>query len=116
MLLVHTRHEEERIFPEYQAEFKYTSPGKKVMGAFLSERFESPGPQLEAQHVQIDELLEQLRKLTNHYQVPEDACTNHQVIFCKLQEFDNDISNHKYLENNILFPKAINIEKELLQL
>ena len=60
-------------------------------------------------------LLTSLRDVTNHYQFPEKACTNHQVIYHKLQEFDNDLVQHKHLESNILFPKLVQMESELLQ-
>ena len=60
-------------------------------------------------------LLTSLRDATKHYQFPEEACTNHQVIYHKLQEFDADLVQHKHLENNILFPKLVQMESELLQ-
>jgi regulator of cell morphogenesis and NO signaling len=34
----------------------------------------------------------------------------------QLKELDCDLTRHIHLENNILFPKAIAMEKELLQL
>ncbi len=57
----------------------------------------------------------QLREVTNDYQFAVHACTNHQVIYHKLKEFDVDLVQHKHLENNILFPKVMTMEKELLQ-
>jgi regulator of cell morphogenesis and NO signaling len=60
--------------------------------------------------------LTQLRAAATQYRFPEGACTNHQVYYHKLQEFDADLVLHKHLENNILFPKVAQMEAELLQL
>jgi regulator of cell morphogenesis and NO signaling len=56
-----------------------------------------------------------MRQLTDHYTPPKNACTSHRVIFSKLEEIDNDLVQHLYLENDVLFPRAIAIEKELLE-
>jgi regulator of cell morphogenesis and NO signaling len=52
--------------------------------------------------------------LTQHYHPPADACNTYKVTFALLQEFENDLHLHIHLENNILFPKAIEMEAELL--
>jgi len=56
-----------------------------------------------------------IRTITNNYTLPEDACTSYTILYKKLEEFENDLFNHVHLENNILFPKTIQIEKELLR-
>jgi regulator of cell morphogenesis and NO signaling len=60
-------------------------------------------------------LLTSLRDVTKQYQFAKDACTNHQVIYHKLKEYDADLVQHKHLEQNILFPKLLQMENELLQ-
>jgi regulator of cell morphogenesis and NO signaling len=67
-------------------------------------------------HNRIAALLAQLRKETAHYSFADNACTRLQVIYNQLKDFDADLVQHKHLENNILFPKAEAMEKELLQL
>jgi len=57
-----------------------------------------------------------LRQQTADYNFIPEACINHQVIYHKLKEFDADLVQHMHLENNILFPKAIQMEAELLLL
>jgi regulator of cell morphogenesis and NO signaling len=52
--------------------------------------------------------------LTNDYTPPSNACVSHKVTFSKLRELDNDLMQHMHLENNILFPRAIEMEKILL--
>ncbi len=49
--------------------------------------------------------------LTNNYTTPEDACRTYQVSFALLKEFESDLHKHIHLENNILFPKSVELEK-----
>jgi regulator of cell morphogenesis and NO signaling len=53
-----------------------------------------------------------IAELTNQYNPLEDACNTYRVTYSLLQEFDNDLHLHIHLENNILFPKALELEKE----
>ena len=54
-----------------------------------------------------------LAQLLNQYTPPADACNTHQVTYKMLQEFEENLHTHIHLENNILFPKAIELQKEL---
>lgn len=115
LLVSHNRHEEEIIFP-YIKQIANTYRRKETYGNLFVRTLRKPLSTIELEHKKIGSLLQELSNITRYYNFPEDACTNHQVIFRKLKEFDNDMSQHKYLENDILFPKAIEIEKELLRL
>ena len=55
-----------------------------------------------------------LRDLTDNYTPPANACVSHKVSFLKLKELDEDLAQHFFLENEILFAKTIQMEKELL--
>lgn len=68
---------------------------------------------MEMEHEGAGEDLSEIRRLTNNYQLPEDACTSYRILYQKLEEFENDLHQHVHLENNILFPKALKLEKEL---
>lgn len=56
--------------------------------------------------------IQYLRTITDNYTLPEDACNSYHFLFEKLQEFENDLLQHIHLENNILFPKALELAKE----
>src|SRR5215203_613186 len=114
LISLHSQHEEEIIFP-YIKQIDNTYRRKESYGNLFVRTLRKPLGNLETEHRKIGGLLSRIRALTNNYQFPENACTNHRVVFLKLQEFDNDLVQHKHLENNILFPKAVEIEKELLQ-
>jgi regulator of cell morphogenesis and NO signaling len=55
---------------------------------------------------------DEIRKISNNYQLPEDACASYSFLFKTLDEFENDLHIHVHLENNILFPKALEMEKK----
>lgn len=56
-----------------------------------------------------------IAELTNNYTPPADACTTYRVTFAMLKEFEEDLHKHIHLENNILFPKAVLLEKEFVE-
>jgi regulator of cell morphogenesis and NO signaling len=70
---------------------------------------------MQHEHESVSQALCKMRKLTSNYSFPHNASVSHQVVFLKLLELDNDLVQHMHLENDILFPRAIALEKELLQ-
>ena len=116
VLLQHTLKEEESIFP-YVKQISYTYERKETYGSLFMRTMRKPlAETIVKEHGRISNLLLLLQDQTNHYQFSENACTNHQVIYHKLKEFDADLVQHKHLENNILFPKVLEMEKTLLKL
>lgn len=73
---------------------------------------ENPVNMMKHEHTVEGERLRKIADLTNGYTPPADACNTYRVTFAMLQDFENDLHKHIHLENNILFPKAINLEKE----
>ena len=55
-----------------------------------------------------------LSEITKNYSVPDDGCGTYEVTYKTLHEFEEDLHRHIHLENNILFPKAIELENELV--
>ena len=55
-----------------------------------------------------------IAKLTNNYTVPADGCNTYRVGLEKLKAFEADLHRHIHLENNILFPKALELEKKVV--
>ncbi|WP_411275460.1 iron-sulfur cluster repair di-iron protein [Daejeonella sp.] len=109
-LSLHVLKEENIVFP-----FIKGLMGKTDDAPVSSEIFDSirtPTQMMEVEHEQAGEDMASIRALTKDYKLPLDACTSYTILFKKLQEFENDLFNHVHLENNILFPKAIALEKE----
>jgi regulator of cell morphogenesis and NO signaling len=68
---------------------------------------------MESEHEEAGEILVELSELTNSYTAPSGACNSFQFLYKKLKELEDDLHQHIHLENNILFPKALQLEKEL---
>ena len=54
-----------------------------------------------------------IRKLTNNYTPPDDSCTTFKLLYAGLKSFEMDLHRYVHLENNILFPKALQLEKDI---
>jgi regulator of cell morphogenesis and NO signaling len=67
---------------------------------------------MEAEHESAGNALRQLRKLSMDYLPPEDACNTYRALFAGLAEFEADLHEHIHLENNILFPKALDFQRQ----
>ncbi|GGF10800.1 iron-sulfur cluster repair di-iron protein [Flavobacterium limi] len=67
------------------------------------------------EHDNEGERFREIAALTDHYTPPADACTTYKVTFAMLKEFEEDLHKHIHLENNILFPKALILEKEFVE-
>ena len=73
----------------------------------------NPINMMEMEHEMVAKNLEKIRELSNNYLLPEDACASYSLLYRTLEEFEEDLHLHVHLENNILFPKALEIEKQL---
>lgn len=62
------------------------------------------------EHDMAGEILRELRGLTSDYLVPPDACISYRTLYQALEGFEKDLHQHIHLENNILFPKAVELE------
>ena len=62
------------------------------------------------EHDSAGEILRELRLVTADYKVPPDACMSYQTLYRALEGFEKDLHQHIHLENNVLFPKAVELE------
>jgi regulator of cell morphogenesis and NO signaling len=65
------------------------------------------------EHDTAGDLLREMRKLSSDYTVPADACISFRTFYDALEAFERDLHQHIHLENNLLFPKAIELEEML---
>lgn len=81
----------------------------------LRNQFSIAGPvqMMEADHDAAGGILAQLSEVTNAYNAPEGACNSFKFLYSKLKDLEDDLHQHIHLENNILFSKALALEKEL---
>ena len=111
-LNTHFLKEERILFPFIKTMVKAKKSGDySELHAFPSVT--EPVQVMEADHEAAGELLAALRKLTNGFTPPAGACNSFQLLYKKLADFEADLHQHIHLDNNILFPKALKLDKEL---
>lgn len=98
---LHMKKEELILFPK----IKELERGLKQSAPIMN--IQAPIAVMEDEHDHAGRCLEQIRQLSNNYNPPVDACTTYRLSFEALQAFERDLHQHVHLENNILFPKAI---------
>jgi regulator of cell morphogenesis and NO signaling len=106
---------EERVLFPYIEELDAAAriEGPEPSGCFPSVEF--PISRMVADHDDAGELFVSMRRLSNGYAPPEDACASFQALYRGLEEFEQDLHQHIHLENNILFPRAIELERAVRQ-
>ena len=72
---------------------------------------QNPVSMMEHEHDSAGNALRAMHEASNGYAAPSDACVSYQTLYKALAEFEADLHQHIHLENNILFPRAIAMEK-----
>ena len=73
---------------------------------------ERPIRMMMLEHEAAAEILAALRFATNEYMLPEDACMSFRALYEQLAALEHDLHRHIHLENNVLFPRAAEMEAE----
>jgi regulator of cell morphogenesis and NO signaling len=74
---------------------------------------ENPIRMMEREHQEVGDAMRLIRELTRGYVTPEDGCTTYEIGMAELREFERDLHRHVHLENNVLFPAAVRIERRV---
>lgn len=74
---------------------------------------ENPVNMMLHEHDEQSKLLRKMKELTHNYTLPKNASATFKTVYEYLKAFDMDMHKHIHLENNILFPKAVALEKTL---
>lgn len=109
-LAAHLKKEELILFPFVRKMVNARITGKK----FERPQFgtvENPIEMMKHEHDTEGERFREIARLTNHYTAPADGCNTYRTAFLMLEEFEQDLHKHIHLENNILFPNALALEK-----
>jgi regulator of cell morphogenesis and NO signaling len=109
-LTMHLMKEEQILFP-YIVRLEESSIEKTPVIPSCFGTVQNPIQMMVMEHDNAGEVLRELRAVTSDYKFPEDACTSYRTLYTGLLEFEADLHQHIHLENNILFPRAIAMEK-----
>lgn len=103
----HMNKEEEFVFPF----IKKIASGEAIAGQAAKSASEPIG-MMEEEHDEAGASMAKIRALSDDFTPPEDACATYRILFESLEGFEKDLHKHVHLENNILFPKALKLERQ----
>ena len=104
----HLTREERVVFPAISRLEKAQAPVEFRFGALADEL-----QRLLAEHDVVGDLFKQIRSLTDRYAVPDGACGSYVAMLKGLEDMELDLHEHIHKENNILFPRVIELEQRL---
>jgi regulator of cell morphogenesis and NO signaling len=104
---LHMQKEEQILFPRIVEMEKWVAEGTEIR--INHTYLQAPINMMEQEHDHAGAVLAEINKLTSNYNPPADACTTFKLSFAALQAFEMDLHQHVHLENNILFPKALQL-------
>ena len=113
-LTTHMDKEETILFPYIQLLSEAGRSGKDTRPAPFGS-IGNPIRMMEDEHDEAGKIMAEIRSLSGEYIIPEDACTSYTMLYRMLEEFEHDLHIHVHLENNILFPKAMKLESEMVK-
>jgi len=112
-LAQHMKKEELILFP-YITKMEKAKRTGELLKKPNFDSIQNPIIEMESEHSAEGDRFRDIETLSNNYTPPEDACNTYRVTFAMLKEFQDDLHLHIHLENNILFPKSILLEEQLL--
>lgn len=107
----HMMKEERILFPSVK-EMIAADAAQQLYAPFFGT-IKNPVAVMMSEHENEGDRFREISRLTNGYTPPADACTTYRVAFESLKEFEKDLHTHIHLENNILFPKALEMEEKI---
>lgn len=108
-LLPHMLKEEQILFPYVLRMEQHRHQGLPIsLPMFGTVR--NPIRMMMMEHDNAGDLLRAIRATTSGFEVPADGCGSFRALYQGMLELERDLHHHIHLENNILFPRAIQME------
>ena len=111
-LSLHMVKEEQVLFPHIRAlaaaDRAGGPPPPDIFGTI-----QNPIRMMEIEHQEAGDGIEAIRELSGNYLPPADACETYRLVLKELEAFEQDLHTHVHLENNVLFPKAVELEEKV---
>jgi len=105
----HMMKEESVLFP-YTIQMEDAARNRRALPRPPFGTVANPVGMMMLEHEDAGALLRQMRRVTADYTIPPDACISYQTLYQALDAFEKDLHQHIHLENNILFPRAVEME------
>jgi len=112
-MIMHMQKEEQVLFPYIDA-LERSASGNGALEPSFFQTVRNPIHSMMKDHDSAGELARQIRKTSSEYTPPADGCASYQALYRDLHEFEADLHQHVHLENNILFPRAVEMESAVV--
>ena len=108
-LVTHMMKEERVLFPYVVRMEEAEAKAEPMMAPpFMTVR--NPVRMMSLEHDNAGDLLREMRSASANYTVPPDGCVSYQTLYQALRELEEDLHMHIFLENSILFRRAVEME------
>ncbi len=111
-LIPHMRKEEAVLFPYIQT-LESSVRGNTAAAPPHFGTVLNPIRMMMADHEEDGERLRLMREIAGDYTLPEGACPSFTALYAGLQDLERDLHRHIHLENNVLFPAAVDLERSI---
>ena len=111
-LLMHMAKEEKMLFP-YIKKLNNAYKNNLEIAVPPFGAVSNPIRMMEDEHEAAGSSMQDINRITGGFKPPESACGTFRLLYSELKDFEADLHVHVHLENNILFPKAIELEERL---
>ena len=108
-LTSHMMKEERVLFPII-IELERAAAGGRPAPQFHCGSVTYPIAVMEHEHDDAGEALNAMRRLTDDFHAPDDACETYRALMTGLRNLESDLHLHIHKENNVLFPRAAELE------
>ena len=108
-MIAHMQKEEIILFPYIERLEQSRNSGAALERPFF-QSVRNPVQMMMNEHDAAGNLAKQIREASSNYAPPADACASYQRLYGELRQFETDLHLHVHLENNILFPRAVELE------
>ncbi len=111
-LIPHLLREEQVLFPYIVRMEEAVASNGEIPPPFFAT-VQNPVRMMMTEHDTAGDLLREMRQISGNYTPPSDACISYQTLYRALADFEADLHQHIHLENNILFPRAVELESQV---
>jgi iron-sulfur cluster repair di-iron protein len=100
-LEMHLKFEEQKFFPKLLRFFEMNGETKDGTVQSLKKQADI----IENDQEEIEYFVGRIRELTNNFTPPKEACTTFRLLYFTLQELDEDLEKHHFLEEQYVLSK-----------
>ena len=110
-LTAHMQKEEAVLFP-YIEQMEDTANRNQPLAVPFFGAVHNPIRMMMLEHDGAGEMLKRIRRLSRDFTAPDGACPSYRTLYQALEAFEQDLHRHIHLENNILFPRAVELQSK----